>query len=345
MIKLLKYVNPYSKLWKLFFANFVISLVVVVLFWDNYTTSFKEFAITIIWAYSICFTQWVGHVYINNKLNERFSWRHKPALRIIFGVVFVIGYAVIAYLIVQFILTRIFFGSYPENFWEWTVNSSIYAIIISAGVTLLFTAIGFFKAWKKSVIEAEQFKTQMLAYKYEALQNQINPHFLFNSFNVLTDLVHEDQNKAANFIKELSSLFRYVLDSREKELVPIAQEIEFLKTFVYLLKMRFEDKLVVTIDVSISENEFIVPMALQLLVENCVKHNEVSKLKPLNILVKRSNKNIEVVNNLQPKNVGNDSKGIGLDNLNQQYIYFTDKSVVVEKSKEQFSVKLPILIK
>ena len=345
MIKLLKYVNPYSKLWKLFFANFVISLVVVVLFWDNYTTSFKEFAITIIWAYSICFTQWVGHVYINNKLNERFSWRHKPALRIISGVVFVIGYAVIAYLIVQFILTRIFFGSYPENFWEWTVNSSIYAIIISAGVTLLFTAIGFFKAWKKSVIEAEQFKTQMLAYKYEALQNQINPHFLFNSFNVLTDLVHEDQNKAANFIKELSSLFRYVLDSREKELVPIAQEIEFLKTFVYLLKMRFEDKLVVTIDVSISENEFIVPMALQLLVENCVKHNEVSKLKPLNILVKRSNKNIEVVNNLQPKNVGNDSKGIGLDNLNQQYIYFTDKSVVVEKSKEQFSVKLPILIK
>ncbi len=345
MIKLLKYVNPYLKLWKLFALNFIISLFLVVLFWNDYLISFSNFVIALTWAYAICFTQWIGHVYINNKLNERFSWQKQLALRIILGAVFMITYTVVAYLIVQLILNVIIFNNYPDDFWSWAVNSSIYAIIISAGVTLFFTAVGFFKAWKKSVIEAEQFKTQMLAYKYEALQNQINPHFLFNSFNVLTDLVHENPDKAADFIKKLSNIFRYVLDNREKELVLLSDELEFLNTFVFLLKTRFDNKLDIIIDVTTKNGEYIVPMALQLLVENCVKHNEISSLKPLHISVTRQNNTIEVTNNLQPKNVGRDSKGIGLENLKQQYLYFTDKNIVVEKNEDSFKVKLPVLSK
>ncbi len=345
MIKLLRYVNPYSKLWKLFFVNFIIAILVMVIFWTSYIDNFQEFLLTFIWAYSVCFTQWVGHVYINNKLNERFSWRTKPILRTILGALFIVGYAVIAYIIVQILFMKMIYGHYPDNFWQWAINSSIYAILISLGVTLLFTAIGFFKSWKNSVIEGEQLKTQMLAYKYEALQNQINPHFLFNSFNVLTDLVYEDREKAVDFIKELSNLFRYVLDNREKELVQLAHELDFLKTFVFLLQMRFGNKLSVIFDVTTNDNEYIVPMALQLLIENCVKHNEISALKPLNITIGRTDQIIEVVNNLQLKNVGNNSKGIGLSNLKQQYVYFTDKAIVVEETKEHFKVQLPILIK
>lgn len=343
MIKFLNYINPYQKLWKLFLVNFIIAVVVLFLFWNDSLSSIKEFSISFIWAYTICITQWAGHVYINNKLSERFSWADNPIKRTLLGILFVVGYGVFAYLIVQFIMFRLVYGDYPPNPFNWAMRSSIYVIIISSVVTLIFTAIGFFKAWKRSLLEAEKFKTQMLAYKYEALQNQINPHFLFNSFNVLSDLVYEDQKKAVYFIKKLSHLFRYVLDSREKELTPLAEELEFIKTFVFLLQMRFDEKLNVKIDLPTKGEELIVPMAMQILVENCVKHNEVSSEKPLTIEIFKHDDTLIIKNNLQIKNVGTDSKGTGLNNIKQQYSFFTEREIEIENDGTYFSVRLPIL--
>jgi len=315
----------------------------MILFWRGWLSSFSEFSITLVWAYFICITQWTGHVYINNKLSERFSWTDKPIKRTLLGVIFVIGYGIVAYLIVQTIMMRLVYGHFPENYIKWALQSSIYVLIFSFIITLFFTAVGFLKAWKNSVLEVEQFKTQMLAYKYEALQNQINPHFLFNSFNVLTDLVYDDPKKAVNFIKQLSQLFRYVLDNREKELVPIADELEFLKTYTFLLKTRFENKLTLNLDLDSNPNELIVPMALQLLIENCVKHNEISTAKPLTINVERIHDYIEVSNNYQFKNVGNNSKKTGLANIKQQYSFFTDKELIIESNDEFYRVQIPII--
>jgi len=345
MKKFLQYVNPYSKIWQLFAANGIIASIVMFMFWGNWHTSFKVFILSFVWAFTISFTQWMGHVYINNKLSEKYSWQHDALKRTVYGFLAIAGYAVIAYLIVQLLLFRIINGQFPSNPWQWALKSSVYAVLISSGVTLIFTTIGFFKAWKKSLLEAEQFKSEMLAYKYEALQHQLNPHFLFNSFNVLSDLVYEDQEKAVRFIKELSRLFRYVLDSRDKELVTINSELKFIRTFLYLLQMRFEDKLLFTIEIDAHENEFIVPMALQLLVENCVKHNEVSLDKKLTIDISRTTDTIIVKNNLQIKNTNSNLKKTGLANIKQQYGFFTDREVLIEKTDSFFEVKLPILIR
>ncbi len=240
-------------------------------------------------------------------------------------------------------MARILNGGFPENPLSWVVKSSYYAVLFAFGVSIIMVTIGFFRKWKRSLLETEKFKGEMLRYKYESLQNQINPHFLFNSFNVLSDLVYEDQKKAVNFINQMSHLFRYVLDSRDKELVSITEELEFISSFAFLLQTRFEDKLTIAIDVNTKQDELIVPMTIQLLIENCVKHNEISVLKPLNISISRNDQSIKVVNSLQPKNVGVDSKGTGLANIIQQYSYFTDRKIVIDKTEQLFSVEVPVL--
>ncbi len=343
MLKSTQSVHPYSNIWRFLVANAVIALLVMILFYGSWHSSLKDFLLSFLWAYTICITQWIGHGYINNKINEKYSWRDNPAQRIIFGGMAIILYATVAFIAVQLIMLKLILNYFPTDFWQWALKSSIYAIAISLGVTLIFTAHGFFKAWKKTLLEAEQFKNQMLTYKYEALQNQINPHFLFNSFNVLTDLVYSDQKQAVNFIRQLSQLFRYVLDNREKELININEELDFIQSYIYLLKTRFEDKLMIQINMQAEPDEFIVPMALQLLIENCVKHNEISTQKPLNIDVEREEDYILVRNTLQPKNAGDDSKKTGLDNIKQQYRFFTDKELIIESNPEFYSVKIPVI--
>ena len=192
-------------------------------------------------------------------------------------------------------------------------------------------------------MDAESFKAEMLTYKYESLQNQINPHFLFNSFNVLSDLVYMDQKKAVDFINQLSQLFRYVLDSRDKELVPVQEEMEFLCAFIYLLQTRFEEKLSISQEFVANKDEMIVPMTLQLLIENCVKHNEISDAKPLSIRIERRDDYLRVENNLQPKSTVPVSKKTGLSNIRQQYRFFTSREIIVKESDQHFTVDIPLI--
>lgn len=183
----------------------------------------------------------------------------------------------------------------------------------------------------------------MLAYKYESLRNQINPHFLFNSLNVLSDLVYDDQRMAVKFIQQLSDLFRYVLDSRDKELVPLREELDFINSFTFLLKTRFEEKLKIEIDVQPDPEDYIVPMTLQLLIENAVKHNEISEAFPLRISIRKTDEWLEVENNLQSKSAGDDSKKTGLKNITQQFAFFSEKPIKIITSNERYMVRVPIL--
>jgi LytS/YehU family sensor histidine kinase len=183
----------------------------------------------------------------------------------------------------------------------------------------------------------------MMAYKYESLRNQINPHFLFNSLNVLSDLVYDDQATAVKFIQQMSDLFRYVLDSRDKELVPLKDELEFIRSFTFLLKTRFEDKLIIENDIQPNSDDFIVPMTLQLLIENAVKHNEVSEAYPLRISMRKKGDYFEVENGVRPKNVGDDSKKTGLKNIIQQFAFFSDQPIEIIPTENSFLVRVPIL--
>jgi LytS/YehU family sensor histidine kinase len=266
-----------------------------------------------------------------------------PVRKTILQIVSFLIYSTRAFVAVQLFNFYVWRGFLPSQSWGSIIKTIPYTLLISFLISLIYTAVGFFHAWRNSFLQAEKLKVEMLAYKYESLRNQINPHFLFNSLNVLSDLVYDDQKLAVKFIRQLSDLFRYVLDSRDKELVPLKDELEFIQSFTFLLKTRFEEKLTIDVNVDVQPDDYIVPMALQLLIENAVKHNEISEAFPLKIAVRKTGDYLEVENNLQPKLAGDNSKQTGLKNITQQFSFFSDKPIKIITSDERYLVRIPIL--
>jgi sensor histidine kinase YesM len=320
-----------------------LSVVITLIFFQNYDAGLREFFLSYAWSLVLTATLWIGNSRIYQMLDKRFSWEDHLLKRAVFGSLALIVYSAGAYMLIQVIMFMLVEGSLPENPVAWGLRSSYVAILISFIVSLIFVAMGFFQNWKKSLLEAERIRAEMLMYKYEALQNQINPHFLFNSFNVLSDLVYEDQKRAVHFIRQLSHLFRYVLDSRDKELVPLKDELEFMEAYTYLLQTRFENKLVIRNGFRAKKQEMIVPMTLQLLMENCIKHNEISARQPLQIEISRNGEYIRVANHLQLKATAVDSKKTGLSNIRQQFKFFTAKEILIEQTADSFVVDVPLI--
>lgn len=334
--------KPFS-IFSFLIANVVLSLLLILLFMTGAWQDWKTFLIGFLWAFSISISQWGGLQLIQGYVDRKISWIKTPVRKTFIQIIVFLAYSVTAFVLVQFFNYYIWRGILPSQSWGWIIKSLPYTLLISFIISLIFTAIGFFQAWRRSFVQAEKLKAEMLAYKYESLRNQINPHFLFNSLNVLSDLVYDDQAMAVKFIQQMSDLFRYVLDSRDKELVPLKDELEFIRSFTFLLKTRFEDKLNIEIDLNANPDDYIVPMTLQLLIENAVKHNEVSEAFPLTIVVRKNGDTLEVENNLHPKKVNDESTKTGLKNITQQFAFFSEKPIKIITSDERYMVRVPIL--
>lgn len=332
-----------SSILKFLLANLVLSLLLLLVFVHGVIDDWSKFPAGLLWTFSICVSQWGGIQSIHAYIDKKISWIEKPVLKTTVQVLSFLGYSVSAFVLVQFFNFYIWLNVVPSVAWTSIYKSVPYTLAISGIISLIFTAIGFFKAWKNSFVQAEKFKNEMLAYKYESLRNQINPHFFFNSLNVLSDLVYDDQALAVKFIRQMSELFRYILDSRDKELVPLKEELDFIRSFTFLLKTRFENKLTIEINVESEPGDYIVPMALQLLIENAVKHNEISEKYPLKINVVKNGDYLDVENNYQPKKTGDDSTKTGLKNISQQLEFYSDNPIRIIMTDEKYLVRFPIL--
>lgn len=324
-------------------VNAILSFLIVALFMNGFLNNWKVFGIGYLWAFSISITQWTGIQWLHGMVDRHISWIEAPVKKTFVQIAVFLVYSITAFVLIQFFNFYVWRGISPDQSWGSIVQSIPYTLLVSFLISLIFTAVGFFHAWRRSFIQAEKLKAEMLAYKYESLRNQINPHFLFNSLNVLSDLVYDDQALAVRFIRQMSDLFRYVLDSRDKELVPLKDELEFIRSYTFMLKTRFEEKLKIEIDVEASADDYIVPMSLQLLIENAVKHNEVSEAFPLWISIRKNDDSLEVKNNMQPKSVGDDSKKTGLKNITQQFAFFSEKPIKIISTDEYYAVRVPIL--
>ncbi len=182
--------------------------------------------------------------------------------------------------------------------------------------------------------------------KFETLKNQIDPHFLFNSLNVLSSLIEENPENAQRFTTALSKVYRYVLEQKDKDLVPIQEELAFAKTYMNLLQMRFENSLTYEISIeNIDPEAKVVPLSLQLLLENAVKHNIISEQKPLHIKIYIEKDTLIIQNNFQKKAVLQEGQGVGIQNIISRYAIITNRKVTIEQNERSFTVKLPILTK
>jgi LytS/YehU family sensor histidine kinase len=293
----------------------------------------------------ICLAMDIGHTYLIHKLDAKFSWIETPFKRLVAGLLIMGGYS----FLVGFFFILIFYLFVFEKIdvnnidWDSVIQGATIPVYISAFIITIFTSWSFLKSWKQAAIDSEKLKRESIQAQYDSLKNQINPHFLFNSFNVLTDLVYIDQDKAAQFIQQLSDVFRYVLETSKKELVPIKTEVEFLKSYIFLVKMRFGDNLIIEVPDYKDQQELIIPLCLQMLIENAIKHNIISSDEPLKVEVKIENSRISVKNNLQRKNLVEISTGIGLSNIIARYEHLKGEKVTIEETKDYFEVSVPLL--
>ncbi|MFS4456695.1 histidine kinase [Maribacter sp. 2304DJ31-5] len=239
-------------------------------------------------------------------------------------------------------------GFYDKSVWEVLVSQKIenyqQPILISLGISLIFYGIWYYRYRQEKKIKEQKIIAGTASAKFDALKNQLDPHFLFNSLNVLTSLIEEDPFQAQKFTTSLSKVYRYVLEQKNKDLVSVDEELQFARTYVKLLKMRFEDSVVLDLPEKSADPEAkIIPLSLQLLLENAIKHNTVTSAKPLHIHIYEDGEMLCITNNLQEKRVIKKSSGVGLQNIRQRYGILTDKEVVIDKTDESFMVCLPIL--
>lgn len=329
--------------WQFILANLILSVFILIFFIDGALHDVRSFMIGMVWAFLICTTQWIGPVIINKILEKRIKWDIQPVKRAILELLSLIFWSVTALIVVQAVLYYLLNDLTLVESWPFISRSIITAFLISLFISMVFTTVGFFTSWRKAVINEADLKMDIMLYRYESLRNQINPHFLFNSFNVLSDLVYDDQEKAVKFIRQLSDLFRYVLDNSDNNIVTIKEELEFMKAYIYLLKTRFNDKLNITINIDETDRRCLMPMTIQLLVENAVKHNEISDKYPLNIDIRIKDDYLEVENTLKLKNTVQNSKKLGHRTINQQLDFFTEKQLEVIQTEDTYLVRVPLI--
>ena len=297
---------------------------------------------TYFWGIILALTIQEGIYWINKRLSQKLRWEKDLIRRFIIQLFINSVYAIFLINIVRILVSFLFF---EKDFIRFS-DEAIFMSVTFFAMTLISTGdLGWFlfNKWKISIVEIEKYKKEKAEFHLGMLQAQINPHFLFNSLNTLSSLIHEDKALAAEYTRELADVYRYVLDSRKNELVELKEEKSFTESFLKLYKLRFNKMLIVDFKIENIDGFFLPPLIMQLLIENAVKHNIVSKSKPLTLDIFQSDDSITIKNNLQEKKSISYSSEVGLDNIVSRYKYITERKVEIIKTEHEFIVKIPLI--
>ncbi|RNC90314.1 MAG: histidine kinase [Allomuricauda sp.] len=328
------------------FITIFVAILSIFVFGDG-DYSMESIVSNVIIAFIFSFGLTAVNSYYYDGINIRYSWEKTPKKRLWIGAIGSFVLTILTFGLLRFLIHFYYTGdSFTVFLSKETADSYIIALIITL-VAFLFThAFYFYRALQKREVKEQKIIAGTASARFDALKNQLDPHFLFNSLNVLTSLIEEDPNAAQKFTTSLSKVYRYVLEQKNKDLVSVDEELNFARTYVRLLKMRFEDSLDFEIPEKASNPEAkIVPLSLQLLLENAVKHNVVTTAKPLRLKVYEENGALVVKNNIQEKQVVKKSSGVGLQNIRQRYSILTDREMQISDAGGEFSVRLPMLSK
>ena len=287
---------------------------------------------------------WEGSFRIDKYMNKNLPWEISPFKRTLIQAISTLVYSASAiYLLL--LGYNYFLCEIPAEKSSAIVSASlIVGILVTIILVTIQISVHFFNRLKLSLVEIELHKKESLQAQLENLRSQINPHFLFNNLSVLSSLVYKDQDKAVDFIDQLSKVYRYVLENKEKELIDLRSELKFIESYCFLLKIRFGENIIFDINVSPSDSEkFIAPMALQLLIENAIKHNEITEESPLTVKLYIKDKYLVVSNPIQLRKGFVESSKTGLKNIIARYSYFTKEPVVIKSEANEFVVMIPVL--
>lgn len=281
---------------------------------------------------------WIGCLVIVQYLWQKFPWEFYPVKHLLWEIALITAWTILySYTLYNIERSTHVFERLENLFMEAFVT-----LLITYLITAIHELVFFYKQWKHNFSKSVRLEKDNIQAKYETLKTQINPHFLFNSLNSLTNLV--DENEAAvKYISDLSDFFRYMLGSRDKELVLVREEVNLLEKYIHLQESRFKTNLNIHVDVPESFYHYAMPpLVLQMLVENSIKHNIISQDKPLKVSVRAENETLLVENSLQKKS-GVSSTGQGLRNITERYRLFTTREVEITETSTIFKVAIPLL--
>lgn len=333
--------------WFLLIGMPVVGFLMPVLFFGGWNNSWEAFKAE--WIESTIHVPfyWFSLRYLMIQLRKKYNQFEQTPLRIMIQVALVL---VVGLVIGNFVHHVLLQGVICENFSLFLCDiEDLHHPILASYFTcffimLTYEAIYFYDQLRQSIEEKEAAKQAQIHSELESLRNQVNPHFLFNSMNTLMNLVMEDQKVAVSFLRKLSKVYRYVLENREDELIPLQKELDFIHSYVFLQKERFKENLDVTFDIPDNYlSHKIIPLSLQILFENAIKHNIASRKKPLKIEVFVEGNKLVVQNNLQRKEQVMHSTKVGLENIKTRYQYFTKETITITETADYFMVHIPLI--
>ncbi|MGK7394979.1 MAG: sensor histidine kinase [Candidatus Cyclobacteriaceae bacterium M3_2C_046] len=285
------------------------------------------------------FVYWQGNYKFSCYIEEKYSNLENTAKK--FGIY--LSFAFILAAVVSLLVNFIFYGFYFE--FERIFSDFLIGFGVTLLISFIYATFSYSELLKQSIREKETLKRSHIENELKVLSDQVNPHFLFNSLNTLMSLIPEDQDLAVEFTRKFSDVYRYVLQSKDKDLVSLQEEVDFAEKFIFLMKIRYGENLLIKQEIEPCHLNLKMPcLALQMVIENATKHNTISQAKSLTIqILSEKNDYIIVSNNINPKLTPENGTGTGLENIRRRYAYYSDKKMEIIQSAEQFKVKLPLL--
>jgi LytS/YehU family sensor histidine kinase len=305
--------------------------------------SLWQIKLSFLFTIGIAFIIWEGNRYLLFTLRSYFDWFNKPVRKIVVLVLAISFYTIPISALLLVIWYKLFNAGIVN--WDVITTTILMMMICVLFITHIYETVFLVREAESEKLKKEQLERARAEAELEALKNQIDPHFIFNSLNALSHLIEKDPVKAKQFNDNLADVYRYILQNKARELVLLHEEMIFLTDYFSLLKIRFEQavQLQIGINPAMYDQYLIPPISLQILVENAIKHNEFTDAVPLIISIEMQNDELIIHNQVRKKILRKASSRIGLQNLGERYRLTTSKEISVTESASDFTVSLPIL--
>lgn len=341
---------PIQQLLKLLLAM-VIGIQVIIIFYNhlsgfNPIISPSHFFFSVIIGSALSFIAGllitVPDLLIIRMLNSAFPWRNRVIIRTFIQLCLTVLLAFFVSILIT--LLSNWFNAYQEGLAAALVTNALIVAVLNIIMMMILEAWLFFMESNRAKLKAEKFEKELLRIQFEVLKSQINPHFMFNCLNVLSALIEKDVVKAQHFIDEFSNIYRYVLETIEKRVVSLNEELGFVRSYIFLQQIRYGDALTLTVNLPANLlHKLMPPLSLQVVLENAIKHNIVNKSQPLQIDIYFENHWLIVRNNIQLKISSNDSTGLGQNNMIKSYAMIGDRIPEFIFETNHYIVKLPLI--
>lgn len=303
-----------------------------------------SYAAALLWIIAVLILLVWGNIKLHQLLDRLHPWGKLPLRRFLIQFLASGVYSLVCINICYYFLKTLFIGLPPDG--EQMLLLNIYGLLFFIPVMSLNFGVYFMQRWKKAALRSEQLQAENLKSRLESLKVHIDPHFLFNNLNVLSSLIDIDTEDAHRFLDKFAEVYRYVLQHRDEELVELDTEIEFIHSYIYLFQQRLNRQLKISIDYQAANPSHHIPtLAVQMLLENAIKHNIATVSQPLTIRIfLEEERYIIVENTYQPKNREYSAlPKSGLENIKKRLAYFSDEEMVISQNDGKFTVKLPLL--